>query len=619
MAKTKTIVKMKTLKLQLLAFMMMSLGLMSQTVHHPMAMVNKQWLNHPNALEQVPVTVDNLSDKEIIRQHLNWVHHFLTLQHTEGLNEVQRANREQSLVELKAYADRGLFPVNEHLPIRNPVFIDNYGTHCAVGYLIKQSGYSALGQKVKAEYNLSYLHDIKTQGLAAWQAQSGFTVDELAWIQPTYPAVSNVSPMGNGSNGPVMALATEMSGGIIIGGNFDTAGVAPAGNLAQWIAGFAGFLWNPLGNVGVNGRVHDILFHKGKMYVAGDFYMADTVPVNSGVAVYENGQWTAMGQFYVGALHNTVYDLQVYRDTIYAGGFFKAKAGVAKYFESIAKWNGTEWVHAGLDLLGGVSAMTVHNNKLVVAGSFSYNGGYSSQNIVKINGQTMEPFNDTLDVRVHAVVSHNGELFVGTDYSAPGTSDTIGLGVYRSNKWESLIVKGTINEEAEVRCLLSHQNKIIMGGDFNIMPMLVGKYGENLAYWEAGSITPMAVLDSTVNSMLIVQNALYLGGNFKEAFGLGGPTTLNHVAVMNLNFFGTHDYDTPSLKLYPNPAKDKVTIEGTVNSVQLFDMAGKEHFVSVKPGDDSSEVYFNKVPNGQYILSATTQNGTSSQTIMINQ
>jgi hypothetical protein len=59
------------------------------------------------------------------------------------------------------------------------------------------------------EQKYAYVHEIKVSGVAEWAAKNGFTLDELAWIQPGYPVQSNAQDMEGGLNGPVNAIAID--------------------------------------------------------------------------------------------------------------------------------------------------------------------------------------------------------------------------------------------------------------------------------------------------------------------------------------------------------------------------------------------------------------------------
>ncbi len=93
-----------------------------------------------------------------------------------------------ALAELARYVDRGRFPRRTDDPFagRRPRFIDDRGVHCAVGELIARSGHPDLARAIDRDLEYAYVRDIAVPALAAWADTHGFTIDELAMIQPSY-------------------------------------------------------------------------------------------------------------------------------------------------------------------------------------------------------------------------------------------------------------------------------------------------------------------------------------------------------------------------------------------------------------------------------------------------
>jgi len=89
---------------------------------------------------------------------------------------------------LHAYALAGVFPRHTRaLGGRRPRFVDEQGRDCAVGALIRESVGPALVEAVRAAHELDYVLDMHEPALSAWASDHGFTLRELAEIQPTYP------------------------------------------------------------------------------------------------------------------------------------------------------------------------------------------------------------------------------------------------------------------------------------------------------------------------------------------------------------------------------------------------------------------------------------------------
>jgi hypothetical protein len=103
--------------------------------------VNRYWQQQPAAaLASVP-EYRPMSETQWIQLHLSLVEQSLRATNTLHLTASQKKNRSQALDDLHAYWSAGQFPRNEDYSFRTPIFIDRHDNFCAVGYLVKASGY----------------------------------------------------------------------------------------------------------------------------------------------------------------------------------------------------------------------------------------------------------------------------------------------------------------------------------------------------------------------------------------------------------------------------------------------------------------------------------------------
>lgn len=123
-----------------------------------------------------------------VRAHLAFVHAMLVEREASALSPQQRAAREASLADLSRYIERGVFPrrTSDGYSGRHPRFIDDRGVHCAVGQLVADSGHDELAQAINARFEYAHVRDMDAPVLVAWADAHGFTVEELAMIQPSY-------------------------------------------------------------------------------------------------------------------------------------------------------------------------------------------------------------------------------------------------------------------------------------------------------------------------------------------------------------------------------------------------------------------------------------------------
>jgi len=88
---------------------------------------------------------------------------------------------------LHGYTTRGRFPRNTDFPERRmPYFVDRYGTRCAVGELMWQSGHRAAVLGIARAHNQVRVMDVSNGPLVDWVLSSGLTQEECAHVQPSY-------------------------------------------------------------------------------------------------------------------------------------------------------------------------------------------------------------------------------------------------------------------------------------------------------------------------------------------------------------------------------------------------------------------------------------------------
>lgn len=94
--------------------------------------------------------------------------------------------RATQLTRLQRYAQRGRFPHNAYKQGAVPVFVDGRGVHCAVGFLMKESGATALVNAIRKTNNLVKLYQVQHGPAIDWILRSGLTREECELIQPGY-------------------------------------------------------------------------------------------------------------------------------------------------------------------------------------------------------------------------------------------------------------------------------------------------------------------------------------------------------------------------------------------------------------------------------------------------
>jgi len=118
-----------------------------------------------------------------VREHLGRTERALRAAPTDERAEA----RARQLDRLREYRERGEFPRNRHVSERSPVFVDDSGTHCAVGYLLREDGRADLVREVVERDNTVRVEDLADDDpVLDWAETNGLSREDLARIQPGY-------------------------------------------------------------------------------------------------------------------------------------------------------------------------------------------------------------------------------------------------------------------------------------------------------------------------------------------------------------------------------------------------------------------------------------------------
>ena len=129
-----------------------------------------------------------MADRLNIKSHLAYCELQLRL-----ATKVNQTKRWQVLQHLNHYWRAGKFPDNNFKSLgRQPIFIDERGTYCAVGYLMAATGSVELARQINQTDRFVRLEATETPAITAWLKQHQFTQAEAALIQPSYVEYSVV-------------------------------------------------------------------------------------------------------------------------------------------------------------------------------------------------------------------------------------------------------------------------------------------------------------------------------------------------------------------------------------------------------------------------------------------
>lgn len=193
------------------------------------------------ARSPVPWNSRGAAETARIRDRLAAVEGDLRAKDVSALSPSARAARWRNLDVLHEYWVRGVFPKNTIVPgARVPIFVDRYGTRCAMAYLIERSGRGDLVARVAATNNYARIRDLKSDpDLVAWLRANGLTAGEAALIQPSYGG----SPPAPPTDATAASVGYKTTTGVAVGASVVTlalnaarTGVSPTVSGALGIA-----------------------------------------------------------------------------------------------------------------------------------------------------------------------------------------------------------------------------------------------------------------------------------------------------------------------------------------------------------------------------------------------
>lgn len=557
-----------------------------------MTEINAEWNAHADEFPDMDRTVSFTDEADRIATHLHMVRAHLAAHGSEGLSPDQGAARHALLGDLEQYADRGLFPRNMVLPYRNPVFIDPYGTACAVGQLMIESGASDLAMRIDDELELAYVREMDLPEIGTWATTHGFTADELAWIQPAYAPPIPWFPLGPGLDGPVKVLLRLSNGDLLVAGTFSGTGDLELNNVAVW----DGAAFNALGS-GVQGYVNAAVEFEGNIILGG-------AELNgySDLAIWNGSEWEFNTVF--DAKYPLIHALHVHEGELYAAGEFSGFAGID---DMVMRRTDVDWEAVEGVFNNTIHSLASHNGSLVAGGAFTGLDGLNEPvlgHVAVLEGSSWTQLGNGLDATVLTLLGVEGQLYAGGDLIV-NELPTFGMArmAAGASEWELLMTDhenyiSPYGDRTAIYALADRGENIVYGGSFMLGNF--GLFGTNIGirYNEGGYSDPLiGLLDGKVNAVDALGTSITMGGTFQ--------LNLPHIARTDL---ATGIQDRPEhlpLTFAPNPTVDLVAVQAPVAfngtpKVRITDASGRLIDVPVSTTGDVLRLDTRSLASGMY-------------------
>jgi Immunoglobulin domain len=189
---------------------------------------------------------------------------------------------------------------------------------------------------------------------------------------------------------------------------------------------------------------------------------------------------------------------------------------------SIGVWNGTNWISIASPAWGGsASAVVVHDQKLIVAGSFSSSGNPVGK-VVQFDGVNWSTIAAQGASRISDMAVWNGQLYVSGTFSSVNGVACANIAKWDGTSWQPLgsgIVQST--GDTQVVALTVHDGALYAGGRFDTAG---GAPALGLARWDGSSWSAVGGGTFGVAALASFQGSLFVGG---ERLAVAGGSTGN--------------------------------------------------------------------------------------------
>jgi WD40 repeat protein len=366
-----------------------------------------------------------------------------------------------------------------------------------------------------------------TDGTVYAVVQSGdriFVAGKFAWAGPV---TGSGVPVDGASgqrvdtparaNGPVLATASDGSGGWYLGGAFTKVGKSNRGGLARITSSGALASWKG----SVAGTVNAIAVSSGVVYIGGDFSAIGGVARQNLAAIDAGGSLLPWNP----GANGPVRALAVSPDgsSIFAGGSFSGAGGqsrdhVASFTTggSVTAWNP--------DADGDVQALAVSpsGSTVYVGGAFANVGGAGRNNVAAIDassGTAVGGWAPNADGPIHALaVAGDGDVVAGGEFAHTAGDAQTNVARYEASDG-SLVSWTDPAPDGAVRTVAVAGNTAYIGGDF----MTIGGQARpraaalDLTLGTATAWNPRA--DADVRALAVSGTKVFVGGDFSMLNG----------------------------------------------------------------------------------------------------
>lgn len=430
----------------------------------------------------------------------------------------------------------------------------------------------------------------------------------------------------NGINGDVYAIAAD-GDDLYVGGTFITIGDKPISYLAKW----NGNEWSSIGELQktLGTSVRDILIDGDDIYITGFFNSIDEVKVSQ-IALFnkETEQWSKLGASGLGGFGTS---LAMYADTLVVGGGFTTVDGMPA--QNIAGWdiNNQTWRDYNLGFNNTVWDVSVQDEFIYAGGSFTEAGEpvLAMNNISRWDPSLHKWINiGGVDDAVYTILPTDSLVYYGGVFDKTQEVQTIGIAAYNETgpDFYKQLGDGILGS---VTASTSIGDTLYVGGLFsNSGPKSMFGVGA----WDGSKWNSLGIgLRYGIVRVLATDGKhIYAGGTFTGADGIISrgiaKWTPAKAQIISIEEPGS-EIETFSLSQnYPNPFNPSTNISFTIGttdqvSLAVFNLLGQKvaTIINERVSAGAHNVSFNAsgLSSGIYVYRLDTGQGSLTRKMMI--
>jgi hypothetical protein len=425
----------------------------------------------------------------------------------------------------------------------------------------------------------------------------------------------NWQSINSNHNSGIISMYGDTTNNILYcSGYFDTIGGIQTKKIAQW----NGTTWDSLksGLTFPAGTWRSFCIYNNKLVFPNIYFNINRFQIIS----WDGNQFDSIGSNVDAAFLGT----KTINNELYAFGEFGLMNSIN--YNSIAKWDGTNWIPIGFpyklnNAAPIIRCMEYYNGCIYAGGVFcdSSSSGNNIVNIAKYNGSYWSipgtgfhgSIDDVFDLEVY-----KGELYAAGAFTTSDGNAQNFIARWNDTIWQDVGGSVTSSGNGQVNALLVLNNKLYAGGVFKEMG---GVKANSIAAWDGTNWCGFGNTDTSgVICLASINNDLYL-----TTASIWDTITVNGIAKWiggsyvdtcgHINVGIDEIKNEERITIYPNPtsAQFTITTNQQIQNINIYNILG-ELIIQTK----SQTIDLTDQPNGIYFVQIETDKTTFNQKII---